>query len=112
MKSEDLTIGELKQLQQVLLGNKTTDDCHWKVGSNYFIRTVTHHLTGKLIKVTDKELVLIDAAWIADDGNYTEAMKSQTFSEIEVYPDGQEVILGRGSIIDATTIPNLPRSRK
>jgi hypothetical protein len=112
MKLEDLTIGELRQFQQVLLPNKTTDDCHWKVGSNYFIRTVTHHLTGKLIKVTDKELVMVDAAWIADDGRYTEAIKSCEFSEVEIYPDNQEIIVGRGAIIDATTIPNLPRNQK
>ena len=43
----------------------------YNIGANYFIRTVTHHHTGKLVQVTSQELVLVDAAWIADDGRLT-----------------------------------------
>ncbi len=85
----------------------------WKVGSNYFIRTVTHHYTGKLVAVYDKEIVLLDAAWIADDGRFMQAVASGSFGEIEPYPDGLEVIVGRGAILDAVTIAfALPRSQK
>lgn len=85
---------------------------HWKVGLNYFIRTVTHHYTGKLVKVTLKELVLEDAAWIADDGRFYDVLRTGNFNEIEPFPDG-EVIIGRGAILDAHTIPYaLPRNQK
>ena len=71
----------------------------WKVGKAYFIRTVTMYMTGRLIKVTPTELVLEEAAWIADTGRFSSAMKTGSFSEVEPY--NGPVIVGRGSIIDA-----------
>jgi len=84
----------------------------WRVGANYFIRTVTHHFTGNLVSVGEKELVLVDAAWIADDGRFSEAMETETFSEVEPYPAGKKVIIGRSSVIDAVELTNLPRELK
>lgn len=83
----------------------------WQIGQNYFIRTVTHHYTGKLLAVHQLELVLTDAAWIADDGRFMQAVASGEFNEIEPYPDGP-VIIGRGAILDACIIPAVPRSQK
>jgi hypothetical protein len=85
----------------------------WEVGANYFIRTVTHHYTGKLVEVFTHELVLVDAAWIADDGRFAQAVAKTEFLEIEPYPDGAEVIIGRGAILDAVKISGaLPRVQK
>lgn len=85
----------------------------YQVGKNYFIRTVTHHYTGKLIKVFRNELVLMDAAWIADDGRFMNALEQGTLNEVEPFPDNQEVIIGRGSVIDATVWNHaLPRKQK
>lgn len=110
MNIDDLTVRELKCIQTILGGS--TDPHPYKVGKPYFIRTVTHHLTGRLIKVTDKELVLEDAAWIADDGRFYDALKDGEFSEVEPFPDG-EVIVGRGSIIDAVEWKHdLPKKQK
>lgn len=84
----------------------------WKVGKSYFIRTVTFHVTGKLVKVYPGELVLEDAAWIADSGRFATAMKTGDFAEVEPFSDGP-VIIGRGSIIDAVQFPfALPREQK
>jgi len=111
MDINKLTLGQIKEIQaQVGAQKESRDDSHWIVGKPYFIRTVTHHLTGRLIKVTKLELVLEDAAWIADDGRFHEAIKSGNFSEVEPYPDGAQVIVGRGSLIDATSIQTTPRS--
>lgn len=41
---------------------------YWEIGANYFIRTVTHHYTGRLIHIDERELVLESCAWIADNG--------------------------------------------
>lgn len=88
------------------------NNSHWEIGKNYFIRTVTHHYTGKLVGVTDKELILEGVAWIADDGRFAEALKTGDFSEVEPYPDGK-VILGRGALLDASVYPfELPRKVK
>jgi hypothetical protein len=84
----------------------------WQIGKNYFIRTVTHHYTGTLTAVYDKELVLMNAAWIADDGRFMQAVATGSFSDVEPYPD-RPVILGRGAVLDATVITfPLPRTQK
>jgi hypothetical protein len=110
MEIDNLTIKEVKHIQSLLKGS--TDNSHpYQVGKNYFIRTVTHHITGKLIKVTAKELLLSDAAWIADDGRFYDALKDGKLNEVEPFQD--DVIVGRGSLIDATIWRHdLPKSQK
>ena len=66
--------------------------------------------TGRLVAVTDKELLLEDAAWIADTGRFSDALLSCEFAEVEPFPEG-EVIIGRGAIIDAAIISKLPREQ-
>lgn len=83
----------------------------WKIGEQYFIRTVTMHLTGRLKAFNDKELLVEDAAWVADDGRFYDALKEGEFNEIEPFVD--EVIIGRGALIDATKWRHkLPRTQK
>lgn len=111
---DKLTIGELRQLQSVFPGTQitTTKSNPFLLGKAYFIRTVTHHFTGRLVAVYDIELVFEDVAWIADDGRLADALKTGNFNEVEPYPDGQ-VIIGRGSLIDASLLTStLPRSQK
>lgn len=78
----------------------------WEIGKKYFIRTVTMHLTGELIHVSRQELVIKDAAWIADSGRFNETLKDINKAS-EVEPFQNNVIVGRGSIIDATAIANI-----
>lgn len=86
-------------------------DSHWEIGKCYLIRTVTMFDTGRLVAVTDKELVIEDAAWIADTSRFADAVKKCEFSEVEPFPDGR-VIIGRGAIVDAVQIKLSPRSQK
>ena len=91
---------------------KTGKTQPYQVGKNYFIRTVTHHYTGRLTAVYEHELVLEDAAWIADDGRFAPAVANGSFVEVEPFPDG-EVVIGRGAVLDAVVISFLlPRSQK
>lgn len=69
------------------------------VGKDYFIRTVTHYFTGRLVWVGDKEIAIEDAAWIPDTGRFNEFVKGETVNEVEPFPAGV-VIVGRGAIID------------
>lgn len=111
-KIDDLSIGEVRELAAIF-GQKSASENHpFNIGANYFIRTVTHHLTGKLAGVTSQELVLENAAWIADDGRLTDALKSCTFNEVEMFPADSQVIVGRGSLIDAVEITSIPTSQK
>ena len=73
---------------------------------------MTHYLTGRLLEVTEQELWLEDAAWIVDDGRFASALSSAEFAEVEPFPAGKVVAIGRGSLIDAVVIPELPRNQK
>lgn len=105
MELDKLTLGEIRSMQSLLAGNQSCNDTHWEIGKNYFIRTVTHHYTGRLVAVTRYELVMEDVDWIADDGRFSEAMKTGNYNEVEPFPDGR-VLIGRGSIIDAHVTNN------
>ena len=72
----------------------------WQIGKNYVIRTVTMIQVGTLVKVTPDELVLKDAAWVADTGRWHNFLKNGSVNEVEPFVD--DVIVGRHSIIDAT----------
>ena len=83
----------------------------WEVGKNYLIRTVTMIDTGRLVAVGEHELVLEDAAWIADTGRFQQALESASFSEVEMFPKGR-VIIGRAAVIDAVQINTLPTMQR
>ena len=72
----------------------------WQIGEQYFIRTVTMALAGLLVDVTPQELVLVNAAWIADTGRFSNFVNGTDAEEIEPFPK-KEVIIGRNAIIDA-----------
>ena len=111
---EELTIKQVRELADLFntLVAPRQDDNPFEVGANYFIRTVTHHHTGKLVRVTPTELVITDAAWIADDGRLTESLQTGNFSEVEMFPPNTQVIIGRGSLIDAVKISTIATSQK
>lgn len=81
----------------------------WIVGRAYLIRTVTMIDTGVLVSIDEHDIVLKDAAWIANTGRFNAALISAQFEEVEPFPDGL-VAIGRGALIDAVMIPNAPRT--
>jgi hypothetical protein len=88
-----------------------TDSSAWEIGKPYLIRTVTMIDTGRVVGVTEHEIILEDAAWIANTGRFSDAVAKAEFGEVEPFPDGR-VIVGRGAIIDAVQITLTPRSKK
>lgn len=80
----------------------SSDNPFMEIGKSYFIRTVTHYFTGRLIWVGEKEIVLEEAAWIADTGRFHQFIDGKTVNESEPFPKGAQVVVGRGSIIDMT----------
>lgn len=85
---------------KVVVAQGTSDNPFMEIGECYFIRTVTHYFTGRLIWVGDKEICLEDVCWIADTGRFNEFVAGKTVNESEPFPKGARVIVGRGSIID------------
>lgn len=96
---DELTVGQIKDIQR-MCGNTSKSKSPYEIGKNYLIRTATMIDVGRLVEVTDQELILEDAAWIADTGRFNEALKNGTFNEVEPFPDGR-VIVGRASVVDA-----------
>jgi hypothetical protein len=85
----------------------------YTIGESMMIRTVTMFQVGRLIEVHEHELVLVDAAWAADTGRFSTALATGELPEVEPWPDGDRVIIGRGAIVDACTWRHdLPRKAK
>lgn len=110
MNLNEMTV---EQLVAVVQNAQTAEPHHgvWEIGKVYLIRTVTMIDTGRLVAVTPHELVLEDAAWIADTGRFAQAVADAKFNEVEPFPDGR-VIIGRGAIVDAVQIPTAPRQQQ
>jgi len=102
----ELTIGEVKQLQSLLAGNipsRGERKHDFEVGKRYFIRSVTHHLLGEVVEVCDLCVVLEKCTWIADDGKFSAAMRGEwsDSAEHEIYPPEVRVSVYFGGLIDS-----------
>jgi len=87
--------------------NRVQDVDHpWELGSHYVIRTVTMTQTGVVVAVYPQEIVMKDAAWVADTGRFHDFLKGKSPSEVEPFTDN--VIVGRGSIVDAQKVAFAP----
>ena len=81
------------------------------IGNAVIIRTVTHYYTGRIVALSDAEIVLLDAAWIADTGRWSTALDTGALHEVEPYPAA--VSISRGAIVDVTTWAHaLPRDQR
>lgn len=108
----EITLTDLKELMGANRPTVVVESATpWELGEYYLIRTVTMINTGKVVQVTTQEIVLEDAAWIADTGRFADAIKSLNFNEVEPWPDGR-VIIGRWSIVDGCKIRKFNRSQK
>jgi hypothetical protein len=84
-----------------------------RVGNKVMIRSVTHYYTGEIVLLLKDEIILKDAAWIADTSLWSDALKSGTLNEVEPYPDGVFVAVGRGAVVDVSDWNHdLPRVQK
>ncbi len=82
LEISDETYAKIKDqlLADELIDISTLDEL---VGQKLFIRTVTYHMTGKVVKRMGAFVQLEDAAWIADSGRFSDALKTGGLSEVE-----------------------------
>lgn len=99
-KKNEVMIDGVRYVKESDIPRGKEDNPFMEVGKSYFIRTVTHYYTGRLIWVGDKEIAIEDVCWIADTGRFNEFLKSGNADEVEPFPEGSKVIIGRGSFID------------
>jgi len=112
MDINELTIGQAKELANMMGGKNGAAESRFKIGQAYLIRTVTMINTGRVVAINEQEIELEDAAWIAETCRYYNTLKDGQLNEVEPYPSGV-VIIGRGAIVDATEWSHpLPRVQK
>ena len=75
-------------------------DHAYPVGSKIFLRTDNGYYTGRLIRVTARELVLEDAAWLAGYVRHTARLETAEVKSVEPWPD--PVIFSRDAVLDCT----------
>jgi len=109
MTIDNLTIGELKEITQLINGE--TIQLPFKVGEKYLFRTVTHYDVGEITAINGAFVTLKDASWIPDTGRYHDCLATGEFDEIEPYPNG--VFVNTAATVDAAPWPHpLPREKK
>ena len=57
------------------------------IGKKWFFRTVTYHMTGRVVGRIGTILQLKDAAWIASSGRFSDAIKTGELDEVEPVGD-------------------------
>lgn len=80
------------------------------VGNQYFFRTVTYHLVGKVVAQFGNIIELDEASWVADSGRFMQAIKTGSLNEVE--PVGK-AYLNLKSVTDFFPFPHkLPTEQK
>ena len=59
----------------------------FNVGEKWFLRTVTYHLVGEITEQDGSLIRLKDAAWVADSGRFSSALKNGKLNEVEFVGD-------------------------
>jgi hypothetical protein len=103
MELNNLTLGQIKEIQSLVGGsNQASPNSLYKVGEKYLVRTVTHYYTGKLKAVSNNEMILEDACWIADTGRFYDCLKDGLSVFKEAEPFVNDAIINRAAVVDAT----------
>lgn len=81
------------------------------LGEAVFVRTVTHHYTGRLVAVDETFMQLDAAAWIADDGRFADALADGALNEVEPYPGS--CLVAVSAVLDVSPwLHELPREQR
>lgn len=71
----------------------------FEVGKRYLFQTVTLYWLGTIVGITEGEIVITDAAWVADMGKASSFFGGNDPNESESLPAGKEMILSRGALV-------------
>lgn len=82
-------------------------------GRDYLFRTVTMIYTGTVRGESHEYYLLQNAAWIADTGRWSQALKDpDVFKEVEMYPKDKQVYVFKSGMLDVVEIDRLPTATK
>jgi len=106
-----MNIDKACELEAMLHNVQPSISQPFKIGGTYLFRLVTNYWTGRVVSVGEHEIVIEDAAWIADTGRFHDALITGSLNEVE--PVDGLVIIGRGALVDTTEWRHaLPRDQK
>jgi len=105
MNIDEITIKEAREIAALLQtgnSNQQSTISPYAVGDSWFFRTVTNYLSGEIKAVGPTEITLKGGTvcWIADTGRFADFFRGDA-NEKEPYGNGEDVVIGRGSIVDA-----------
>ncbi|HET8686453.1 MAG TPA: hypothetical protein VFM18_07290 [Methanosarcina sp.] len=116
-KPETITIDEVKYVRADSVEKQTIKPIlegefqPFEIGAVYLIRTVTMIQVGRVVAASKQWVMMEDAAWVADTGRFSDALKKWQFNEVEPFPDGL-VGVSCGSIVDFVKGKEVLRSQK
>jgi len=85
MNIDDLTLGNIKKLQNLFAGQSASPV---EIGKAYVFRTVTMIDIGVVAEVMGNFVRLDNAAWIPSTSRWMDFLKSGSATEIEPFPAG------------------------
>ncbi len=83
-----------------LLGGETRNTHSLEVGKAYLFRCIPLYYLGRIKAITDTDIVLVDASWLASTKRWFDTLKDGVCDEVEPYLD--ECIVSRAVIADVT----------
>lgn len=81
-----------------------------QVGKVYAFRSVTMIYTGRVVDINEQEILIDEAAWIAETERWKDFAETGAHKEAEPY--ARPVVIGRGGLLDVTEIPSVIRKQK
>jgi len=91
MKKRTIEISEetYEKIKDQINEEDIFDICSYEqlIGKKIFIRTVTYHLLGKVVKIVGNLVFMKSTVWIADSGRFMQFIKEGKISEYEEVGD-------------------------
>lgn len=96
---DELTIGQARELAKMMSAEKVAGNgTSIKVGGKYLCLTLGHYYAGRVVAITDTDIVLNDCTMIYGAGVVSAAVKSGKWEEADEQTMNG-VILQRGAIV-------------
>ena len=99
MDIDNLTLKQIREIS-ALCSSGSSKSHSFVVGQKVLIRCVTYHQIGRIEAVTDSDIVLSSASWVASSGRWHECLEHGTLDEVEPYPAGIPCVVSRSAIVD------------
>lgn len=114
MNIQDLTLRQIREIQGLgSLSAEPDTASYYPVEKNVIVRTVTMIYTGKLMRVTNTDLVLTQCSWIPETERFAQFVAEGRVRECEPYPDDLQVFINRSALLDLCELrAELPRTQR